>query len=75
MNTQPTASATIPALLLAVLLAGVVALAVLVSEWVLVGSGLTFAALWVWIRMDTGVWVQDFEKVEFKVGPDPRDSR
>lgn len=51
------------AIAVAVLLAGVLLAAYYLTPWVMLGSGLVFIALWVWVRLETGAWVDDFSEI------------
>lgn len=53
--------------------------AVIYGKWVLVGSGLAFAAIYVLIRVETGVWIDEARDLPGKFRPysetDPRNQR
>lgn len=52
---------------MAALFVCVALLGVFVSKWAIVGGGLVAAAVWAWIRMETGVWVHSFDDVTFRL--------
>jgi len=66
---DPSRGDTAAALLLAGVLIALAILVLAVNVWAVVGSGLAFAALWIWIRLRTGVWVDDFADIEIRHVP------
>lgn len=52
-----------------VLMAFLLAIALFVDIWVLVGSGIVFLCLWISVRLQTGVWVDSFSDIEIRLFP------
>lgn len=44
-----------------------VLLTLTVSKWVIVGAGLTALILWLWVRLETGVWLDQFSDLRFSI--------
>lgn len=55
--------------------AAIVALSMIYSKWVFAGAGLAFIFQWIWIRIETGIWVDSLEDVTVSVrNPAPKGS-
>lgn len=56
---------------------GIAALTISVSKWCGAAAGMLGFAFWAWVRLDTGVWLDDFTRLSFTISPRPaqQDSR
>lgn len=53
------------------LLAAIPISAFILSKWVFLGAGLFAGLIWIWIRSQTGVWVDDLDGVKISISPAP----